>query len=243
MENIEAWSVVLVSGVLGAATAIQGVAGFGFMLLGLVGLIQVYAPQIAVPALIVVYIPVGIAQTIQLRRDVDLRLLATWVAGAVVGVVPGTLVLTVIDPITLKRFIGFMTIVLTVAVRFNPGEPFRRDTLARLFAGLAGGVTGGATAAAGPPIVLMSLKQQWPVESFRATLFSFFLIIACILACVQASLNLITPFTFQLALSGVPGIVGGFLLATAVRGRISEGAVRSLGTGLMLAGGLAALAL
>ena len=171
MENIEAWSVVLVSGVLGAATAIQGVAGFGFMLLGLVGLIQVYAPQIAVPALIVVYIPVGIAQTIQLRRDVDLRLLATWVAGAVVGVVPGTLVLTVIDPITLKRFIGFMTIVLTVAVRFNPGEPFRRDTLARLFAGLAGGVTGGATAAAGPPIVLMSLKQQWPVESFRATLF------------------------------------------------------------------------
>ena len=42
--------------------------------------------------------------------------------------------------------------------------------------GLAsGGLTAGVSAAAGPPIVLMGLKQQWPVESFRATLFCFFL--------------------------------------------------------------------
>jgi uncharacterized membrane protein YfcA len=243
LEDLAIWEVLLVAGVIGAATAIQGVAGFGFMLLGMIGLIQVYPPQIVVPVLTVVYIPLGIAQTIQLRREVDLKLLRAWLAGAVVGVVPGTLALTIVDPVTLKRAIGLATIALTVAIRFNPGQPFRRDTLARLIAGLAGGLTAGVSAAAGPPIVLVGLKQQWPVESFRATLFCFFLIISCVLACVQTSLNLITPLTFQLALSGVPGIVGGFLLAGAVRGKISAEAVRSLGTGLMLVGGLVALVL
>lgn len=243
MEGVEIWRVLLVSGVLTAATAIQGVAGFGFMLLGLIGLVQVYAPQIAVPALTLVYIPLGIAQTIENRRDVDLHLLGRWVAGAVVGVVPGTLVLKMVDPITLKRAIGFAMIALTVAIRFRPGPPFRHDGIARLVAGLAGGVTGGATAAAGPPIVLMGLKQQWPVETFRATLFSFFTVIALILATVQWNLGLMTSLTFRLAGYGAPGILAGFVLASMLRGRVSAERVRWLGTVLILVGGITALVL
>ncbi len=241
MDEIEWVGVLQASGVMGAATAIQGIAGFGFMLLGLIGLIQVYPPQIVVPALTVVYIPLGVAQTYQQRRDLDWRLLGLWVAGAAIGVVPGTMALKVVDPVTLKRAIGFAMIALTIALRFKPGAPFRRDTLARWVAGLAGGVTGGATAAAGPPIVLMGLKQRWALTSFRATLFGFFLVMSCTLACVQFNVGLITPFTFRLAAQAVPGIVGGFFLSVVLRDRISEAAVRTLGMGLMLLGGFVAL--
>ena len=110
-----AWEqVAYVSGVLAIAATIQGVAGFGFMLIAAAGLIQIYPAQLVVPGLALVYIPLGIAQSIQVRRQVDWSLLGAWGGGALVGLLPGTLILTAVDSVTMKRGIGLVMVILAI---------------------------------------------------------------------------------------------------------------------------------
>lgn len=239
-----AWvHVAWVSGVLAVATTIQGVAGFGFMLIAAAGLIQVYPAQLVVPGLALVYVPLGVAQTIQVRRDVDTGLLVPWTAGGLVGLLPGTLVLTAVDSLTMKRGIGLTMIVLSLLLKLRPGLPFRRERAARFCAGILGGALGASTSVAGPPIVLFGIKQRWAVEAFRATLLCYFLILSAIIVVFQYQFGLVTADTAVWAAGGLPGCAVGFVAATRLRGLVDGENFRRIGIGLVFAGGLSALLL
>ena len=114
MIELQWGQVAWVSGTLAIAASIQGVAGFGFMLIAAAGLIQLYPAQLVVPGLALVYIPLGIAQTFQVRRQVDVPLLRAWMLSALFGLLPGTLILTAVDSLTMKRGIGVVMMILAI---------------------------------------------------------------------------------------------------------------------------------
>ena len=237
-----AWGqVAWVSGVLAIAATIQGVAGFGFMLIGAAGLIQIYPAQLVVPGLVMVYIPLGIAQSYQVRHQIDWSLLGTWGGSALLGLLPGTLILSAVDTLSMKRGIGLIMVILAILMRIRPGAPFRRDRMARIGAGIVSGALGASTSVAGPPIVLIGIKQRWEVASFRATLFAYFTVLSVVILAIHTQFGLVTDDTVRWSASGLPGIAIGFLLASGLRGQVSDENFRQLGVFLILGGGLMAL--
>lgn len=240
---IDSTDAIVVSLVVALAAAVQGVAGFGFMVLAVSVLIQFFPAQLVVPALCLVYIPLGIAQTFQVRRDVDLGLLLTLAGAAVVGAVPGTLILKVADTVVIKRTIGVATLLVALTLYVKPGAPFRHDRAARIVSGVVAGIVGGITSAAGPPIILMGMKQRWSVRAFRATLFAFFLSMSVLLAALQYRFGLLISETVRFAVAGVPGVGIGFLVAWRLRNAVSDEAFRRIGIALLVLGGLTALIL
>jgi uncharacterized membrane protein YfcA len=213
------------------------------MLIAAAGLIQVFPAQLVVPGLSLAYIPLGIAQFFQVRKQVDLVLLRSWGISALLGLLPGTLILTAVDTLTMKRGIGLVMVVLAILLRIRPGAPFRSEKMARFGAGVLSGALGASTSIAGPPIVLIGIKQRWEVESFRATLLVYFTVLSVVIVAFQAQFGLVTQATAVWSASGIPGIAIGFMTATRMRDRVSDENFRRLGVVLVFGGGLTALIL
>ena len=94
------------SGVFWIAGSLQGLTGFGFNLLSVPALVLWFPAQVVVPGVLLSYLPLGIGQFVQLRRDVDGLILGTIVGSAIVGMPLGAFLLRDTDAEVMKRAIG-----------------------------------------------------------------------------------------------------------------------------------------
>jgi uncharacterized membrane protein YfcA len=232
-----------VNAVVCLAATLQGVTGFGFMMLAVPGLILGFPAQVLVPALIMMWLPLGTAQALQLWRDVDWGRLAYLVASATLALPAGAIALETVDTETMQRGIGAMMVCLAVLLQINPGRPFQRERPARVGAGLISGVLASSTSVSGPPVVLLGLKQRWPSAQFRATLLTYFLGVSLLCLPFHWSVGLVNRSSIGLAATGLPGLIVGFVAGTWLRGRVEGRAFRWVAIGMVLGGGLAAILL
>jgi uncharacterized membrane protein YfcA len=223
------------------AASLQGVTGFGFMMLALPGLILAYPAQMTVPALILVWIPLGCLQYIQLRREVDWRLIRWLVAGAVLTLPAGSWILKGTDTETMQRAIGALMVALSVLLQVSPGKPVSRERLARFGAGLLSGALAASTSVSGPPVVLLGLKQRWEAGRFRASLLTYFLLISLLTLPLHWRMDLLNRGSLSLSLAALPGLVLGFFSGWWLRGRVRGAGFRWIATAVVIGGGLAAL--
>ena len=235
--------VLYTSGVLWLAASLQGVTGFGFMLLAIPGLILWLPAQVVVPALILVWIPLGTVQVLHLRRDVDWRLLGHLVASAVMGLPLGAFILLEADRQWMQRGIGAMMVMMAVLLYVNPGPPFRRLRLARTCAGLISGVLAASTSAAGPPVAFLGLKQRWETRRFRATLPAYFVAISLCCLPLHWEMDLLGRPSIEVAVSGLPGVAIGYITGIWLKGRLRGESFRWVVLAMVMGGGLAAVIL
>ena len=233
--------VVYVSVVMFVAASLQGVTGFGFMLLALPALVIGYSAQVVVPALLMAWIPLGTVQHIQLRREVDWRRLCLLGVPGLLGMPLGVYVLSNTDTLTMQRGIGILMVGLAILLQLKPGSPFKRESATVFGVGLVSGVLAGCTAVSGPPIVLLGLKQHWDVGKFRATLLTYFLVLSLVGLPFYYRAGLLDTGCIYLALSGFPGLGAGFLVGTYLRKRIASEAFRWIAVGMVLVSGLVAV--
>jgi uncharacterized membrane protein YfcA len=233
--------VVYVSAVLFLAASLQGITGFGFMLLAMPGLILGYPAQVVVPALFIAWIPLGSVQMIQLWREVDWRKLLLLSIPGLAGLPIGVHILSLTDTLTMQRGIGLLMVGLALMLQLRPGRPFKREQPTVAGAGFLSGALAGCTAVSGPPIVLLGLKQRWDVPRFRATLLAYFLILSLGGLPFHYNAGLLNADCLTLCVSGFPGIVAGFFAGTWLRNRIASEAFRWIAVGMVLLGGLVAI--
>ncbi|MDA0747662.1 MAG: sulfite exporter TauE/SafE family protein [bacterium] len=233
--------ILFMSGIVFVAASLQGITGFGFMLLSLPGVILYYPAQVAVPALLIVYLPLGLVQWVHLRRDIDRRLLAYLLFSALLGLPLGAMILRDTDTEMMKRILGGVMVLLAFLLRVRPGEPFKDERPARIGIGFMSGVLAASTSVSGPPVVLLGLKQRWEPRAFRATLLAYFFFVGIFCLPFHWHMNLLNPTSIQLALSGLPGIFLGFFVGVWMRGRVAPGAFRWLASAMVLGGGLVAI--
>ena len=229
------------SGIFWIAGSLQGLTGFGFNLLSVPALVLWFPAQVVVPGVLMSYLPLGIGQFVQLRRDVDWRVLGTLVGSAMVGMPLGAFLLRDTDAEVMKRAIGLAMVGLAIFLQVRPGRPFQRDAATRVAVGAFSGFLSSSIGVSGPPLVLFGLKQRWPHAMMRATL------LTCFLGTSALSLNalwLVGVATFesvQFVLWGAPGLALGFATATYLRARVHHvAAFRWISIGMVMAGGLAA---
>ena len=235
--------ILYASGIMWLAASLQGVTGFGFMLLAIPGLILWLPAQVVVPALILVWIPLGTVQVLHLRKDVDWKLLAHLLVSAVIGLPLGAVILLETDRLWMQRGIGAMMVVMALLLFVNPGSPFQRRRLVRTVAGLISGVLAASTSAAGPPVAFLGLKQRWETARFRATLPAYFVAISLCCLPLHWEMDLLGRPSIEVAVSGLPGVVVGYLTGIWLKGRVGGEGFRWVVLAMVMGGGLAAVIL
>ena len=149
-----------------SAASLQGITGAGMMILSVPALVVALPATVVVPGIVLLYLPLGIAQIIQLRRDFDRRRLATLAVSSVLMVPLGAVILSEVDTVTLQRGIGWLMIALALLLQMKPGPPFSREFAPCVGAGLIAGFLAASTSVSGPPLVLLGLKQRWQPARF-----------------------------------------------------------------------------
>ena len=168
-----AWTLAFTIAAL--AGVIRGYAGFGSSMMMSPVMALVFGPAQGVALLSILEMMASIHLLPKVLPHTQWRsLVLPMYSTAMVGIPLGVLLLLWVQPEIMRQVIGLVVVTFTslmiVGVRFK-GAPSRGGILG---IGFLGGLSGGATGAGGPPIVLYFLSRPLDAQTYRANMVSYF---------------------------------------------------------------------
>ncbi len=220
------------------AAVAQSLTGFGFALVLVPLLSLVWDPQSVVVVSTILNGLLSISITIQLRRHIVLSRVGLLLAGSVVGLPLGLVVLVTLDPGPLRLLIGFLVVLFGLLIYFGAVRPLKARGWQLIATGLLSGVLQSSTSMGGPPAVLYLMSQRYGKLVVRSTLLGFFGPL-CLLALVGFALaGMLRSETLLLTVAMVPATLLGILVGNAAFGRVSSELFRALVAALIVAAGI-----
>ena len=213
---------------LGAAVC-QSLTGFGFALVMVPLLSLVWDVKSAVVTSTVLGTVTLLPLLVEARRHVNGVAAAALLAGSLVGIPPGLLILDWMDPEVLKILVGAVVIGASVlAYRVREVRAIRPGVAPAVAAGAVSGVLGGSTSMGGPPAIFYLLGTERNMEVFRGTLLAFFLPSSLVRIGGLAALGRVTPDVLRFSAIALPAMVVGLVVGAWLRYRVPEEAFRLL---------------
>jgi hypothetical protein len=241
LESASDPNLLLVNLVLGAASLVASVTGFGFALVSVPFLVVLLPPAQVVPIVLISWAPIAVALIAQCRRDLNRGRILRLLGGAAFGAPVGVFVLASLATDTMRAVIGGICLLAVASLAVKPARPFLRQTPALLLAGLASGVLGGASAMSGPPVVLLGLNQRWGHEGFRADLLCYLFLLHTTVAVALGQVGLLSLATVTVSAAALPGVLTGYAVGLWLKGRVDGVLYRRFAIVLVTAGGISAL--
>ena len=214
--SVDAFEAILVMAVfLGAI--VQGFSGFAFSAVAGAILLQVQAPGLAIPLLMICSLLIQTYVLVRLRATLSLHGSLPYLVGGAGGVVLATLAFDRIDPHVFRQGFGAFLMVYALSTVVRPtaalldmkGRPVGHTAV-----GFAGGLVGGLTAMPGAVLAIWCDAHAMPKMQQRSIVQPF-------IAAMQA-------LALVFLMLKAPGSTGRLAAASAVR---LAGAVRRLGAG------------
>jgi uncharacterized membrane protein YfcA len=241
--SLDLW--VLVAGTA-AGSLVFGVSGFAFSLTASVIWLQRLPPAEVVPLAVICPIVLNLVTLPRIWRNVDLRNLAPFAAGATLGVPLGVLMLSRFDPTLLRPGIGGVLVAysgfaLTRASLPTVSLPRIVGRAADSGAGFVGGIFGGV---AGLSVVLPSLwigMRGFAKGEQRGLLQSFGFYSQLLALIVYTGVLGVGVDTLKALAICLPIAIVGSQIGMALFSRLSGDAFRRAILGVVLIGGLALL--
>ena len=142
---------ILLAGAL-AGGFVSGLAGFGTALMALGIWLYILPPAVAVPLVLICSVSSQISTLPSMWKLLDFRLALPFVAGGLLGMPIGALLVARADPQTFKLSVGVMLLVFPTALFFiRKPMAFRfGGRIADACVGFAGGILGGLAGLSGP---------------------------------------------------------------------------------------------
>ncbi|WP_255570374.1 sulfite exporter TauE/SafE family protein [Cryobacterium sp. TMT2-4] len=158
-------------------SSMQRVTGMGFALVAAPFLVLLLGP---IDGVILVNLCSALTAAIILTRvvrDVDWRRAGVLALFALVGIVPGAMILQYVPAAWLEISIGLL-IAAGLTVSVNLGRVHIRDRNSfRAIAGISSGFMNATAGVGGPAVSIYALATNWPHRSFAATMQPYFLFI------------------------------------------------------------------
>jgi uncharacterized membrane protein YfcA len=227
--------------VIGAASFVMGLAGFGIALVALAFLPHLMAPADAIVLLTIYAAVFSLAMLVQLRRDVEPRAVVDLLIGTVAGTPLGVWGLAALPASALNRLIGLM---LVAAFVLETQKLYPRRLQGRrwgLGAGFLAGVIGGAVGTPGPPVVLYAATQSWSARAVKANLQAFFVVNQAAILAGYWWAGLLTREVRGLAVSFALPAVAGAVAGALLFEHVDQRRFRQLVFALLLVSGLVLL--
>jgi uncharacterized membrane protein YfcA len=219
---------------------VTGLAGFGTGLTALGLWLHVVSPAVAA-ALVAVCSVAGQLQSLSaVRRAVAWSRAWPFLVGGVLGVPLGVAALRVVDPTTLKVFLGILLVGYTgfaLAFRRLPNVS-GGGKVADGVVGFGGGALGGVAGLSGPLPTIWCGLRGWSPDTQRGVYQPFNLTILGLVLCVYATQGVLTREVWGFALVCLPATLLGAFLGIRLYGRVNDRQFRAVVLWLLLASGV-----
>ncbi len=218
---------------------VTGLAGFGTGLTALCFWLYVVDPVVAA-ALVVICSVVGQVQSLYtVRRAVTWRRAWPFLIGGIVGVPFGVAALRIVDPKTLKVFLGVLLVgytSVTLGLRRLPTIVWGGKVVDGVV-GFGGGALGGVAGLSGPLPTIWCGLRGWNADTQRGVYQPYNLIILSVVLCAYAMQGILTKQVLGFALVCLPATVLGASVGIRMYGRVNDRQFRYLVLWLLLASG------
>lgn len=203
--------------IVAVASALQAATGMGMALLA-APLLVLLDPALVPGPMLCAVVALSAAVAWRERIAIDRSVLATGLAGLLVGCVIGAALLVLLLGLNLSRV--FAILILGAVLLSVSGLHLRATRPALLIGGVASGVFGTVAGVHGPPIAIV--LQHEPPDRLRATLCAFFSV-GCVISIVSLAVSgLFGTAQLGLGLRLLPGVAAGFAFAYAIGRRIDR---------------------
>ena len=157
------------------AGIVRGFAGFGFSALSVAGLALLVSPARVVPAIFVLEVLASISLLRSTVRDIDWRWLGWLIAGNVLCLPLGIVLLAWLPETPLRLLIGALLLLAAALLRSGFSLALAPSAGVRLGVGMASGFVNGVAAIGGIAVAVMLSTSQIAPAVMRATLIALFL--------------------------------------------------------------------
>jgi|AP95_1055475.scaffolds.fasta_scaffold05412_2 uncharacterized membrane protein YfcA len=238
---MEPSAIIAVNAILGIASLVTSVTGFGYGLVATPFMCLMLSPSMAVPVVLMSWLPLALLLVYDCFKEMNLSRIGRLYICAMIGVPAGAYGLSHAEDDTMRIFIGAITLLAAVSMLRRPRGPLRREPFFLCAAGLLSGVIGGGTGITGPPVVLLGLKQQWEHPGFRADLIGYFFVLHASMLILFRNVGLLEQSTLSLSLWSLPGVLVGYFAGMRLKNLISPSLYRRLAIGIVGLGGVLAV--
>lgn len=170
---------VAIAALIMLAAFIQGALGFGFGMVAMATIPLLIGVKATVPLVACVGLLLNVVLLYQLRDALVFSHIKPMLLGGMLGIPLGVVFLQHADPQLLLGMLGGLLIALSVWLG-RDGALRQRPPLWGLFAGLVGGVLGGAFNTGGPPVIAYASSQPWAPRVLRASLQGYFFLLSLV---------------------------------------------------------------
>ncbi len=231
-------TIIFLSIIAFLAGFIQGLTGFGSVLLSLPLLVLFLDIKTAIPVTALLGAVLSLSLLIQLRHHVDWGKIYPLCLGAIAGAPVGVWLLNRIDPQWIHWVIGAVLIIHALySLLFHPTVHVMNTGWAYL-SGFMSGCLGGAISASGPPVIVYTSIQPWSKDQIKVTLQGFFVISGIVIVAFQAIGGLVTGTVLGYFFVSLPLLFIGTWAGSLLYGRLKEESYRQALLLLMAALGL-----
>ena len=153
---------------------IQGLTGFGIMLVALPLMVLFIDIKTAIPLLVLLGFVINIMLLFQLAKYFDKKKWLPLFVTALPGIPIGIYILKNVETRPLEILLG-VVILVTATVTWiskNPDKELKK--IWGYVAGFIAGLLGGSIGAPGPPVVIYTSLQPWAKQEIKSTMVAFF---------------------------------------------------------------------
>jgi len=201
---------------------VQGLSGFGSVLLSLPLLVLFLDIREAIPLVNLMGVILTVVLIAQLRAHWEWGRIWPLLAGACPGIPVGVWLLKRMDPAHVQAVLGAVLVAYALyglLCKLPIGKWSGR--WAYLFGFLAGGL-GGAISASGPPVIVYTSLQAWTKDQIKVTLQGFFVASGLLIGVFHAAGGLTTRRVILLFLVTVPTLLAGTWAGSLLYGTFRE---------------------
>ena len=224
-----------------AAALVQGVTGFGFVIVAAPVLTIYLAPTLVVPVMLLQSVALNAAIMIGAYRWINLRRVwALVLAGAAMTPV-GAALLIGLDAAIIRVLIGVVVGATAVGMLLGVQRTASKELLASVPVGAASGVLGGLAGLSGAPVVLFFTNQSVDPKESRANLVLYFQVLNLVALPSFAVGGILTRDVFVLSLELLPGALVGVGAGIWLASRVAVAVFRRISLFIVLLAGVGAI--
>lgn len=232
---------LIMAGFALVAGVARGLAGFGVGLVMMPLGAVLLTPQVMVPVIALIDIPVALYLMGPAWKQFDRRGVFPLIAAAALFMPVGVYALTVVDAATLSIAVNVLAFAAAVALlaglRIDGAPSLKRS----MGTGALAGLLQGSVSLPGPPIILGWVAAQVSGPVLRANIIIFFIFIDVVVVPMHWAAGLFTDHTLIVAAGFLPFYFGGTVIGRHLFGRVPEAWFRRVVLGIVIAGAAAGI--
>lgn len=220
----------------------SGLAGFGFALVCVPLLLQIYPPQTVVTISILLSLLTGWIVLPGVWRQIQLRTVAGLLPWAVGGIGIGALLLRILDVTQIKLVASLAVAGFALSMLRGWTPPGAESRFATVVAGATSGTLNAMVGVAGPPVVMLFVARKFPPHAFRTSIVAYFIAIDIAALAILIPAGEIGWTETRTALLLLPAAVIGTFAGRALVSRLQIAAFQRLVLMMVIVTGLLGVA-